>query len=78
MFAARFARGKVMPPHSINPGYALATSVLISLCPTPPTSSGGMITVHWSYTHTRGLDLALFFIVNFTMTRNVLTLYRYF
>ena len=32
-------------------------SVPAPLCPTPPTSSGGVITVRWSYTHTGGLEL---------------------
>ena len=27
------------------------------MCPSVPTSSDGVITVHWSYTHTGGLDL---------------------
>ena len=32
-------------------------SVPVPVCPTPPTSSNGVITVHWSYTHTGGLKL---------------------
>ena len=32
-------------------------SVPAPVCPTPPTSSGGVITVRWSYTHTGGLGL---------------------
>ena len=27
------------------------------MCPTPPTSSSGVITVRWSYTHTGGLEV---------------------
>ena len=27
------------------------------VCPSPPTSSGGVITVRWNYTHTGGLEL---------------------
>ena len=32
-------------------------SVPVPVCPTPPTSSNGVITVRWSYTHTGGLEL---------------------
>ena len=27
------------------------------MCPTPPTSSGGVITVRWNYIHSGGLEL---------------------
>ena len=33
------------------------TAVPAPVCQGPPTSSGGVITVHWNYTHTGGLDL---------------------
>ena len=32
-------------------------SVPAPVCPTPPISSGGVITVRWNYTHTGGLEL---------------------
>ena len=37
--------------------YLSPFSVPAPVCPTPPISSGGVITVHWSYTHTGGLEL---------------------
>ena len=33
------------------------TAVPAPVCQGPPTSSGGVITVHWNYAHTGGLDL---------------------
>ena len=32
-------------------------SVPAPVCPTAPTSSGGVITIRWNYTHTGGLEL---------------------
>ena len=45
--------------HLIVQFYTLFLSLLVPapVCPSPPTSSGGVITVRWSYTHTGGLDL---------------------
>ena len=45
---------------------SLYDSVPAPVCPTPPTSSGGVITVHWNYTHTGGLEL----------TRVIVTAYK--
>ena len=36
---------------------SLYDSVPVPVCPTLPTSSGGVITVRWNYTHTGGLEL---------------------
>ena len=36
---------------------SLYASVPAPVCPTPPISSGGVITVGWRYTHTGGLKL---------------------
>ena len=32
------------------------------MCSTPPTSSDGIITIHWNYTHTGGLELTRVFV----------------
>ena len=40
------------------------------MCPSVPTSSNGVITVHWSYTHTGGLDLTQVIV---TATKGILT-----
>ena len=32
------------------------------MCSTPPTSSDGVITIHWNYTHTGGLELTRVFV----------------
>ena len=37
--------------------YCSPFSVPAPVCPSPPTSSGGVITVRWSYMHTGGLEL---------------------
>ena len=44
--------------------YSILTTVFLSLssvpapvCPSAPTSSNGVITVRWNYTHTGGLEL---------------------
>jgi len=58
----------VMGYYSLNPSSAYKYVVMINLmvsctavpapvCWGPPTSSGGVITVHWNYTHTGGMDL---------------------
>ena len=46
------------------------SSVPAPVCPTPPTSSGGAITVRWNYTHTGGLELTQVIV---TATKGVLT-----
>ena len=40
--------------HLVNPSLF---SVPAPVCPTPPTSTGGVITVRWNFTHTGGLEL---------------------
>jgi len=44
------------------------TAVPAPVCQGSPTSSGGVITVHWNYSHTGGLDLTR---VVITATRGV-------
>ena len=45
-------------------------SVPAPVCPTPPTSSGGVITVRWSYTHTGGVELTQVIV---TATKGILS-----
>ena len=45
-------------------------SVPAPVCPTPPTSSGGLITVRWSYTHIGGVELTQVIV---TATKGILS-----